>query len=770
MSKSIGDAIEEIFGGEPETVGVKHWLDTGYAPLNEALTSDPSRGLPAGRIVQMYGDSSSGKCVTEDTMLITDDGLLTLKEFFQVNGVEPVITEKNVEVTASLLNERFTMENTSHFTMNGRRKIAKITTNTGRSIKATCKHPLRVLSERGNIIWKNAGDIVEGDVLLTMIGTERYGEGGVSEDEAALIGYLVADGTMGKRNSVGFSNSDLDIESDFKALAKRVLGVEPEEWRIERKEHSKSVDHIISSTKLRTTLLEKYGLEYALAAQKSVPMCVRASDKEAQLRFLQAYFETDGFFNTSETLSFEVTSASRLLLDHVQLMLLNMGLIATVSEKVVKGYEHNEYFRLYLGGGQAGALADMLDFKSAAVRDKVARAERSSMDRDYNTMLPPLVGSLIRDLYDSVPSCSRTIEYRTPIYNTLLRRDAAVSHAKLRGFIDATVEIGEYNSMLVSQLEKLMDYNYETVTSAEILADKLPVFDVCLPETHSFWSNGFVSHNTVISVDLMIAAQKAGGLALFMDHERTFMKDLAEARGLDMTKGMFSLQYPRTFEESVTKAIKWARYIRDNKLVPITAPLVVVFDSLNSMVPQSKMEKEMDELKMNDKLALAASCSSVFPALAVLAEETDCLLLFLDQIRQDPGVMFGDNTKTSGGKAPGFYSSIRIALSRKVIKKDGEELGQSITAKIVKNKVGRPFRTAQWNFMFDDEGSGYLDRIGGMIDHLVEIGCIKKTGAYLEFGEKKVHRGPLVELLNKKENAYDELLAMLVKFRAKDLE
>lgn len=68
------------------------------------------------------------------------------------------------------------------------------------------------------------------------------------------------------------------------------------------------------------------------------------------------------------------------------------------------------------------------------------------------------------------------------------------------------------------------------------------------------------------------------------------------------------------------------------------------------MVPQSKMEKELDELKMNDKLALAASCSSVFPALTVLAEETDCLMLFLDQIRQDR-VMFGDNTKTSGGKA-----------------------------------------------------------------------------------------------------------------------
>jgi protein RecA len=270
------------------------------------------------------------------------------------------------------------------------------------------------------------------------------------------------------------------------------------------------------------------------------------------------------------------------------------------------------------------------------------------------------------------------------------------------------------------------------------------------------------SGKTVISVDLMIAAQKAGGLALFMDHERTFMKELAEARGLDMTKGKFSLQYPRTFEESITKAIKWARYIRDNKLVPASAPLVIIFDSLNSMVPQSKMEKELDELKMNDKLALAASCSSVFPALSVHAEETDCLMMFLDQVRQDPGVMFGDNTKTSGGKAPGFYASVRIALSRKVIKKDGVEVGQAITAKIVKNKVGRPFRTAQWDFLFDEDGSGYLDRVGGIVDYMVEVGALKKSGAYIEYNDKKYNRGPLVEAL-RNADAYDDLLALLKK-------
>ena len=124
--------------------------------------------------------------------------------------------------------------------------------------------------------------------------------------------------------------------------------------------------------------------------------------------------------------------------------------------------------------------------------------------------------------------------------------------------------------------------------------------------------------------------------------------------------------------------------------------------------------------------------------------------------------MFGDNTKTSGGKAPGFYSSVRIALSRKVIKKEGEELGQSITAKIIKNKVGRPFRTAQWDFLFDEDGSGYLDRVGGIVDYMVEVGALKKTGAYIEYNDKKYNRGPLVEAL-RKADAYDDLMVLLKK-------
>ncbi|MBY8279777.1 DNA recombination/repair protein RecA [Vibrio fluvialis] len=268
------------------------------------------------------------------------------------------------------------------------------------------------------------------------------------------------------------------------------------------------------------------------------------------------------------------------------------------------------------------------------------------------------------------------------------------------------------------------------------------------------------SGKTLIATSCMTAAQQQGGLALFMDHERSFMKHLAEQNGLNISKGYFSLQFPDSFEESITKSIKWAYYIRENKVIPDDAPLIVVYDSLASMVPKQKLDKEADELKMNDKLALAAACSSVFPALALHAEKTNCLMLFLDQIRQDPGIMFGDNTKTSGGKAPGFYASIRIALSRKVLKEGGEEYGQKITAKIVKNKVSRPFQKCEWDFLFKEDGTGYLDKVGGMVDYLCDLGVLKKSGAFIEFNGKKYNRKPLVELIYNND-LYDELLKLL---------
>ena len=269
---------------------------------------------------------------------------------------------------------------------------------------------------------------------------------------------------------------------------------------------------------------------------------------------------------------------------------------------------------------------------------------------------------------------------------------------------------------------------------------------------------------TAISNQVMASAQQAGGVALFMDHERSFMKDIAEFNGLDVSRSKFSLQYPDTFEESVTKAIRFAKFVRENKVIASTAPIVIVFDSLASMVPQSKLAKEVDEQGMNDSLALAKACSAVFPTLSLYAEKYEICVIFLNQTREKPGIVYGDPTTTPGGKAPKFYASVRIQLGRTILKDPKDKdvvLGQEVSCNVIKNKVSRPFQKCKWQFLFNEDGTGSFDSVGGTLDELCKLEILKKSGAFIEWDGKKYNRGPLIRLIRDEAVLREKLFALL---------
>lgn len=273
------------------------------------------------------------------------------------------------------------------------------------------------------------------------------------------------------------------------------------------------------------------------------------------------------------------------------------------------------------------------------------------------------------------------------------------------------------------------------------------------------------SGKTGIATKAMIAAQKIGGIAAFNDHEHSFDAGLAEGLGLDVS-GAWVYKQPETFEESVDGMVKLARTVREKKLIAPEAPIIAVFDSLASMVPQSKLydskgnEKGASDLSMHDNLALAKCTSSAFPALAQMASKYNMLLLFLNQIRQKPGIAYGDNTTTPGGNAPEFYSSVRIQLTRSMLK-DGKDIeGQEVTAFTKKNKVSAPFKSASWRFMFNEDGTGRFDTVYSTLEYMKEIGMLPTAGAYVEFEGKKYHIGPLAKKIEE-EGRYPDLLEML---------
>lgn len=278
------------------------------------------------------------------------------------------------------------------------------------------------------------------------------------------------------------------------------------------------------------------------------------------------------------------------------------------------------------------------------------------------------------------------------------------------------------------------------------------------------------SGKTAIATAAMAAAQDAGGIAGFMDHERSFSISLAPRLGLDVTPGRFVYKKPKTFEESVAIFKLAVQTIREKKLIPKTAPICWVFDSLAAMVPHSVLfdsknkERSAEDRNMNDNTALARATSAHFPAIAMIAEEYNVCVIFLNQLRTKIGVMFGDPRKTTGGDSAAYYFSQRIWLSASQIKKGTDVVGVEVKGKFVKNKVARPFVEASWFFMFEPDGTGRFDREKSLIEFLNNNGHLPSgsKGGTVMWNGKQYPKDTLAKAI-RDSGKFEELVKLLPK-------
>jgi len=277
---------------------------------------------------------------------------------------------------------------------------------------------------------------------------------------------------------------------------------------------------------------------------------------------------------------------------------------------------------------------------------------------------------------------------------------------------------------------------------------------------------------TFLATMMMKSAQEAGGIAGFSDHERSFEPVLARSLGLDLDPSKFRYVRPQTFEESIEIAVKFCEVVRKNKLIPKEAPLIWVFDSVASMVPHSKLfdsdgsRRDIGSYKMNDKLALAMSCSQSYPVLAQFCEDNNMMALLLNQTRLKPGLVFGDPTTTPGGQAAEFYTSVRLSIGRKMIYAgtgpNKDAVGFEITSKAVKNKVARPFKTAKWNVIFNDGLGVQIDQVATNLDFADKLGLLKKSGKrYIWEDGSPIYLKALIKKLKKEDNGLEKIMKLI---------
>lgn len=610
MVTSEDATLQGILGRMASGEGLAESFPMGLTQIDAA-----TGGLRHGNIAVITAGYKKRKCLGRNTQVYADGVLVRIDEI-----LPPNLPEGFTATSINLLG-RTERETASHFYRSPAGRTITVRTKRGLTLTGTPDHPILLLEPDGTETFRPLSDVSVGEWVSSRKGMNEFpATDQVDPTTASVMGYLVGDGSVTTDGAIGFTNPDQELIEDYESKCV-ALG-------FKAIQHN-GLEHRIYCTKDRAYLAE-LGLGYGTAGYKEVPLSVRASGRASQIAFLRSYFDCDGWVSPSNHTGVEVMvlSKSLRLIEQVQMMLQNLGILSTRRESWVKYQgERRLFWELSMSSEDALSYARQIGFLHKKKHAKLAAYVEAAPNIRARRALDiiPISQDILIDLAARNPGLrsvfNRTISRGIP---------CRLTRARAKRLVEATGD-----ELLASLADDTRFYD-EIVSVEE--GPEIETFDFTVPGSHAFWSNGMISHNTTVALHIVKTVLEQGRSVAYValeDDDVSFAQRLM-GMAVNCPSDWFDIPAHRRIpqmQQKVDAGLDWAK---DKKFR--------VYDAKDGVhhFPTALALMRADKLKFDTDLVVAdflqawderfEELTDITQKLAKFALETRVALLELSQI------------------------------------------------------------------------------------------------------------------------------------------